>query len=253
MSFIYKLFGSYGVRLASFLVRGKYPIHYHESDFISYWRTIKHIKKMQKYVNKLYEPYNKEIPFLVYFLHFEPEAVLTGNADVIDSQLFYIRMLAQALPEGYCLYVKEHPDLYKINMWEMEYHIPCMETFYTKYFYDQIKKIKNVKLINYHISASELIKNSKAVSTIAGTVLSEAVIEKKPIIIFSGKKHIYTYDQNVFSPISAIEVKECVKKISEGYEPDYSLIPKLIEKYLFDRNERGECEVIREIKKNLNG
>jgi len=252
LNYIYKLFGSYGVRIASFIIRGDYPIHYRDMSLNSYLKVRRHIKKMERYVKKLYKPVNQN-RYFIYFLHFEPEAVITGNTNIVESQLFLIRMISQALPEGVMLYVKEHPDLYKLRKWIMEYHIPVMDTFYTKYFYDTIASFRNTNLIDYHIPASELIEKSEGIATIAGTVMSEAITLNKPIIMFAGQKHLYTYNPAIFCPKSSSEMKTAVEKILDGYKPDYSTIEESTKKYLFDRSEYGQAEVIKSIEKNYFG
>ena len=248
---IYRLFGACGLRIFTLLYRGDCYIHYRYSNIYSYVKVWKHFKKLTKYVSSLYRFFNSSKPFFVYFLHFEPEAVITQQAEIIDSQLFYIRLIAQSLPDGYVLYVKEHPDLYKINELSLEYHIPVMDTFYTRYFYDELVKIKQVTLISYKVSATELIKKSKGIFTIAGTVMSEAIMYNKPIIMFAGKRHLYTYDSSIFNPHSSEEIKEAVDEIINGYIPDYSKLQSLLEMHLFANDKQGKIEIINSIINNF--
>ena len=242
---VYKIFGAKGIRIVSFLVRGKQPIHYRECTLAEYLKAYYKIKRMQKYVLSKYSEFDTHKKYVVYFLHYEPEAVITGNSPIIDSQLIHIKMLSDALPKGWILYVKEHPDLYeKFNSWELEYQIPILPTFYTKFFYDKLCSFKNVKLVHYKISASSMIKKAQAVPTIAGTVMSEAVLYEKAILCFAGRRHVYYYDENIFHIDSTADIQNAFQKIIAGYKPNYENIVNACSKYLFPANDAGKSRII---------
>ena len=243
---VYKLFGAKGIRYGGFILKGKHSIHYRECTLFEYRNAIKKIKHVQKAVRKLYATPDYSKNYLVTFLHFEPEAVLTGNAQIIDSQIMQIRMLADKLPEGWVLYVKEHPDLYeKINSWRLEYHVPVLPTFYTEYFYNAINAISNVQLVDYKISATEMIKNSRAIATVAGTVMTEAICMKKPLLMFADKRHVYCLSEDVFHIQSSEDIENALMKIQQDYVPDYSNISGLCDRYLSTKDDEGKNNIIK--------
>lgn len=245
---VYKLFGAKGIRYVAFLARGSHEIHYRSCSFNDYRSSFKEIKTMNKYVQKKYSKINYTDNYIVYFLHFEPEAVVTANSQYIDSQLVQVKMLSDSLPTGWKVYVKEHPDIYEnINSWALEYHIPVMPTFYTKYFYDKLLSFENVKLVNYKVSAGNLIENCKAVSTIAGTVMTEAIDKCKPVLMFSDNRHIYSKSKDVFSISSLQALKNAICEINKGFIPKYDDIRNLCEKYLVDTNKSGRLQIIKTI------
>lgn len=178
-------------------------------DCFAKWKFIQY--KNQK--RSVSVDYSKK--YVVYFLHFEPEAVVVNYSNHMDSQLINIKMLAKSLPKDWVMYVKEHPIARKLNSTKGYAHFI---EFYCKYnsdwYWNEICKIKNVFLADINESATKLIKNSQAVSTIAGTVIEEAIIEKKPCIIFSNpKKNIFSKCDNVYAVSSFSECKEVINKI----------------------------------------
>ncbi len=251
LNIIYKFTGAFGVRLTSLIRKGPYSIHYRYMTVSSYIYAYRHIHKTMNYVRSLYQPADFSRKYIVYFLHAEPEAVLTGYAQIIDSQAMLIRMISEALPEDWTLYVKEHPDLYKYNTWKFEYHIPVMTTFLTKEFYDRICSFRNVHLLDYRMSATKLIQSSQAVATICGTVMTEAITLNKPILMFAGDRYVYSKCKSMFQIRSILDIKRAIEKISNGYQPDYSDIPSICEKYLYSKDKIGKSAVIKRIKKEI--
>lgn len=48
----------------------------------------------------MYQKVDYNEKYIVYFLHFEPEAVVVHNANTVDSQLINILILAKSLPKA---------------------------------------------------------------------------------------------------------------------------------------------------------
>ena len=116
----------------------------------------------------LIEPdYNEK--FIIYPLHFQPEASTSVNAWPFVDQLSVIKNIAFSLPDGYKLYVKPHPNGFGYGGVK---------------FYKKIRAIPRVKLIPYFINPKELIVASAGVITLAGTMGFEALMLKKPVFLF---------------------------------------------------------------------
>lgn len=105
--------------------------------------------------------------YVCYFLHVTPELSVLPWAGVFSDQLYFIRMLANALKRiNIKLYIKEH--------WAQPYR--------SKYFYQAIKQIQNVVCISSDFNTYELIENAVAVSTLTGEIISEAVLKNIPVL-----------------------------------------------------------------------
>ncbi len=118
----------------------------------------------------LFDPYAPDTDDFVFFpLQFEPEATLLTLAPFVSDQITLIRQIARSLPVGYLLYVKEHPQ---------------MVVFRPRSYYKELKKIPNVKLIDAKLSAFDIMKKARLVTTISGTAGWEAALLKKPVITF---------------------------------------------------------------------
>ncbi len=99
-------------------------------------------------------------------LHSEPEIALHLYAPYCVDQATVVRNVAQSLPIGVALYVKEHPVMVSAG-WR---HLS---------FYDELRRIPNVRLVDGN--AQELVASAEAVVTITGTPGWEAAIAGKPV------------------------------------------------------------------------
>ena len=120
-----------------------------------------------KYALKLKDLEKK--PFVFFPLTTEPEINLQQRSPEYFYQLSTIAALSRDLPAGVILAVKEHISAVGRR---------------PRNFYDQIKRFKNVVMIDFVESGIDVIKKSKAVATIVGTAGLEAIILGKPVILF---------------------------------------------------------------------
>jgi len=143
---------------------------YYLGDTIRYiYRRWSHGNKATgRYTLKLKDLENK--PFVFFPLTTEPEINLQQRSPEYFYQLSTIAALSRDLPAGIILAVKEHVSALGRR---------------PNNFYDQIKRFKNVVMIDFIESGIDVIKKSEAVVTIVGTAGLEAVILGKPVILFS--------------------------------------------------------------------
>jgi hypothetical protein len=165
------------------------------------------IKQLQKlYSIKTLKNISKNQNYAFFALHSEPEIALQLNGRVFTSQLDLIKNIALSLPINYKLLIKEHPRSYGLRNIS---------------FYKDLIAIPNVELVNFNFSVSELIKCSKIVFTISGNTGFEALIRKKPVIVFG------YHDLSLFP-------ESMVKTVHNMYE-----LPKnincLLYEYKFDK------------------
>ena len=106
--------------------------------------------------------------YVLFPLHFQPEASTIVCAEKYEKQLFFIDSWAKSLPADTKLYVKEH--------YAVLGHRDIS-------FYKELKKYPNVRLINPWTDTQDLIKHAQAVTTLTGTAGWEAMLHKKPVFI----------------------------------------------------------------------
>lgn len=145
----------------------------HDYSYIHPWGYFKdHVKRKIRNLigaSDLYDEFRPREKYAFYALHYEPEVSLLLLAPFATDQLNVIRQLARSLPVDYFLYVKEHP---------------LMAPYRPRAYYKELKKIPNVRLLNPAIQGFDLIQNAQLVATVTGTVGWEALMLKKPVIVF---------------------------------------------------------------------
>lgn len=163
-------------------------------------KKLKNIIEKQGKINLHTEKY------FVFFLHYQPEATSMPNAGIYANQLFVIRELSLAMPDGYKLLVREHPFSFE-NGFSYRYR--------TKSFYDAINAMKNVKLISLHHDPYELIDSSSGVVTLTGTVGLQAICRGKAVITYGHAA--YSSVSGVFKNSSTLNLRNVLKDLASGY------------------------------------
>lgn len=192
--------------------------------------------------------------YVVYFMHFEPEAAVVNHSNYMDSQLIIIKMLAKALPYGWKLYVKEHPMSRRLNKTSgLAHFIEFYSEYNSNWYWKKITEIENVELIQINESATKLITNSQAVSTIAGTVIMEAVLENKPCVIFGDrKKVVFSRGKGIYFVSSFSECKSALKEIQFDNEVNIDEIFSELAHYIIPHTSKGHAYGIKLISERLN-
>ena len=113
---------------------------------------------------------NLDEKFVYFPLHLQPEMTTSIMGGHYCDQLLAIERLAQKIPSGWKIYIKENPK----------------QTSYMrgKYFFDRLKLIKNAVLVDSSYNTYDLISKSKFVATITGTAGWEAISGGKNVLIF---------------------------------------------------------------------
>ena len=213
-----ELFGEHG-RLkywgGSCYKQGKYiPL---ENGHYSAWLFYKNYlinnrykKSLLKYYESLTTTPDYSAPYIVYFLHYQPEATSSPIGNIFVDQRLCIETLLKNLPENYMVYVKEHPHQL---MTHREGHMSRMKDMYS----DLIAN-KRVKLISLNESSFDLIKHSKAIGTICGTVGWESIVRQKPVVLF-GFCWYENYNKGVIRITDDSSAKN-IQKFIETYQYD---------------------------------
>ena len=133
-------------------------------------------KKLLAYYESMTLPPESTDKYVIYFMHYQPEATTCPATNIFVDQQLCIDTLLNNLPEDYIVYVKEHPSQFFAH--------EEGQTSRIKEFYNDISKNNRVKLISTKINSFSLIEGAKAISTGTGTVGWEAIVRRKPVIIF---------------------------------------------------------------------
>lgn len=155
------------------------------------------------YFNSLTEDTDYSKPFVVFFLHYQPEATTLPLAGVFVEQELVIALLADELEkQGIELWVKDH------------YVQACR----TKSFYNTIKNTKNVRLIHTGVNSMELMEKSVATATCNGSIIQESIFNLKPVLAFGNGPFVGAPGSLPCG--NRDDVRDAVDKISKGYVVD---------------------------------
>ena len=115
----------------------------------------------------IYEKPEFKESYFFFPLHLAIDAQILVRAPHYVDQLSLVKNIANCLPAGYKLYVKEHPNF--------KGGVPIKEL-------KEIKKIPNVKLIPAETHSHDVIQNAKCLITVNSNVGWEGILYNKPVI-----------------------------------------------------------------------
>lgn len=133
------------------------------------WDRVKRKLRVLRGFNDLYDFLNEQEEYAFFPLQLEPEMGTSLFSRFYSDQLWLIAQTAKALPVGMFLYVKEHPAMYGYR---------------TRSFYQQLKKIPNLKLISPEVPGLSVIARAALIVTLTGTSGWEGMLLGKPVITF---------------------------------------------------------------------
>lgn len=150
--------------------------------------------------NKYFENPIKNEDYVYMPLHLIPESTTFVLSPFYINELSIIEQVSKSLPIGWKLYVKEHQAM--IGERSLS-------------FYEDVKKIPNVKLVqfNYYDDPKPWIENSKGVVTITGTGAYEAAMLGKKAIVFGDVP--FTLLKGVFKVRSYDELPSLIASFGE--------------------------------------
>jgi Capsule polysaccharide biosynthesis protein len=162
-------------------------------------------------LRRYYEPVPTERPFVYFPLHVTDDYKITRIIPHCRDQVSLVEQVADALPVGYDLVLKEHPMSIGRNSLRLLL---------------RLRKRRNVRLVEPHTNTHELIRRAVAVAVISSTVGLEALLYDKPVLtlgapFYSG--YGVTLDLDSFA-----EIREGVPMLLR-FRPD----PEQIQRFLF--------------------
>jgi hypothetical protein len=117
----------------------------------------------------MFEPPREGEPYVLYPLHYQPEATTLVLAPYYLNQVALIEDIAKSLPAGYRLYVKEH--IVSRGRWPLD-------------FYAAIRRVPGVRLLAPTADTWSLVRGAAAIAVITGTMGWEGVLLDKPVVTF---------------------------------------------------------------------
>ena len=230
----YKFFGELGVDLLDNIRNMDFSKDMFGRNIFTRIEKYMKLKYAKKYLDSIAVDLNTNKNYICYAIHLEPEAAVVGMAEM-DSQIAVIQMLASSLPQGWTLYVKEHPHQFRLNKNESVYgYIYASGVFKTKYFYNEINKIKRVSFLKTETNSKKIIENCCAMATMTGTVAAECVSYNKPVLVFAPNRTVYNLSKGFYNISSYEDCKKAMEKIAMKEPVNYDDFEDICNKYLID-------------------
>ena len=149
-----------------------------------------------------------DIPFIFLPLQQEPERSLLLSAPDYKNQIETVEYVSKCIPENYLLLVKEHPTQGSGRDWRKISN------------YKAIQNNPKVRLIHPSVLADEIIKKSKLVISVSGTIALESAFFNKPSITIADND--YTLIPSISRLNSKNEFRELIENsLEKKAEPDY--------------------------------
>jgi hypothetical protein len=141
---------------------------------VSPWRAVKQrslrmARQLRADWGRVFEQPVAGEKYVLYPIHFQPEATTLVQAPLYVDQLALLRDIAASLPIGHRLYIKEHMS----NRGRR----PLA-------FYDAIRAIPSARLLGPDTDTWSLIRDASVVAVITGTMGWEALLFQRPVVSF---------------------------------------------------------------------
>ncbi|MBN1122990.1 MAG: hypothetical protein JXJ17_18080 [Anaerolineae bacterium] len=178
-----------------------------------YWLYRHTSDRRKRQLARIYESLAREVdlaaPYIYVALSYQPERTTSPLGGVFVDQTLMIDLLSKTIPDGWQLYVKEHPRQFQ----------PGSRGHMTRtgQFYRDIVALPNAKLVPMSMVPFDLIDQAKAVATVTTTTGFEGVARGKPAIIFG--QTWYKGCEGVFYAPTVEKCAEAIAQIESGYQP----------------------------------
>ena len=146
--------------------------------YLNVRRYIHNLKLYKSYISLSHPPILNS-PYVYFALHFQPERSTLPEGGEYCDQISVVRHLSRTLPQGWKIYVKEHPR--QFDSWP-----PDLRKLHSRPpdFYEIISAIENVELISIDANSEKLICSSRIAITITGSSGWQALLAGVPAITF---------------------------------------------------------------------
>lgn len=145
--------------------------------------------------------------YIYFSFHKEPEANLMIQNLQNTNQINILENLSKYCPGNLIIVAKCHPN---------QNHKPPE-------FFKRINKLPNVILLNKKIDSKNIIKNSHAIFCLSGTLIFEALLRRKKILVYGNNRIVKN-----FFPKLKCNFEEIKDRINDGYIPSEDEVIKMI-------------------------
>lgn len=143
---------------------------------------------------------------ILFCLAYQPEESTSPRAGIFVEQKLAINAIANNLPSGWILRVREHPDQYGR-------HRPRPSGFLR-----EISKITNVEIVPIHEDSSKSLDSARIVAGSAGTMCLESWARGTPLLLFGHM--LLKKAPNVYFVESHSDLKSAIKEATLNCLPD---------------------------------
>lgn len=165
-------------------------------------------KMIWKYVTQVFFKYDtpKDVEKFVYFPVFSGEeaSYIVNDHYWARNEVSLIKEIAESLPIGHYLYVKEHP----FNPGDLTYRQ-----------LQELKKVSNIRVLHPTVSSHDLIKRSAGIFVLQGTTGWESFLIKKPVISLSNP--FFSYSSLVYKVDRPSDFAHALRKMIQNGDSIY--------------------------------
>jgi hypothetical protein len=154
--------------------------------------------------------------YVLLALHYQPERSTVPLGGIFGDQLFIVGMLSRALPDGWKLYVREHP-------WQLQPY-GRGELQRSEKFYACIARHANVRLLPIDAPTAALIDAARAVATVSGSVGWQALCRGVPALVFG--EAWYRLCGGCFRVREEADARQALSKIAKGYRVPHQAVER---------------------------
>ena len=196
-------------------LRGQRPADSHPTTWDLEVRRVRAIltkRRLRRLVHRLAERPVRDEPHVLLALHYQPERATVPMGGMLGDQALIADILAKSLPEGWWLYVKEHPwQLQGFSRGEMQR---------SEDFYRRLAALRNTRLMPLSADTGELIASARAVATVTGSVGWQAICQGVPALVFGSAW--YRGCEGAFQVRSVSDCKAALDAVADGYRVEGS-------------------------------
>jgi hypothetical protein len=115
----------------------------------------------------LYSRFTSDEKYVYFPLHTVYDTQITIRNPQFYQQAFLVEYLSRCLPQGYLLYIKEHPNSVDMPFKWLRF----------------LSRLRNIRILPARVNSHDIVKHARAVVTICSTVGFEALHYAKPVIV----------------------------------------------------------------------
>lgn len=162
-------------------VAGRRPsmFEYRRADWDARWIARRGLKAYERLAVRP----DLQCDYVYLALHYQPERTTIPDGGQFSDQFNVARVLAESLPDGWRLYVREHPRQFRRPL--------IFSKVRSEGYYERLAAIPRVTLVSLDFPAADLIRRSRAAATVTGSTAWEAVQQSRPGLVFGNAWYLH--------------------------------------------------------------